>query len=147
MIDPSGSDPLAFWLSWIHPAVMVLALSLAAAAARTGLHLRRSRLGMERRRAGARARHLRLARAAVALVLLGAAGGAASMVWLRGRELLDTFHGYAGLAAAALFTTTAWLGHRLAQGHRASRGAHAGAGLLALLLAAAAAVGGFVLLP
>lgn len=147
MSDPTGSDPLAFWLAWIHPALMVLALSLAAGAARTGLHLRRSRLGFERRRAGARARHLRLARTAVALVLLGAAGGGASMVWLRGRELLDTFHGFAGLTAAALFALAAWLGRRLAGGHAPSRGPHAASALLALLAAAAAAVSGFVLLP
>ncbi len=147
MSDPTGSDPLAFWLAWLHPALMVLALGLAGMAARSGIHLRRSRLGLERRRPGARARHLRVARAAVALVLVGAAGGAASMVWLRGRELLDTFHGLAGLAAALLFATAGLFGRRLSRGHAASRGPHAGSALMALLAAAAAAVSGFVLLP
>jgi len=147
MSDPTGSDPLAFWLAWIHPALMVVALALAAGAAGTGLHLRRARLGLERHRRGARGRHLRLGRTAVALVLVGAAGGAASMVGLRGRELLDTFHGYAGLAAAALFAAAGWLGHGLARGRRGNRDLHAAAALLALLAAAAAAVSGFVLLP
>jgi hypothetical protein len=52
-----------------------------------------------------------------------------------------------GILAASLFAAAAWLGHQLARGRSQARDAHALLGGLAVLLAALAAVAGFVLLP
>lgn len=146
-MTPEPTDPLARALAWVHPAWMLASLALAAAALRAGLRLRRGRLAGARRPPELRRRHLRLARPAVAMLLVGFAAGPPSAVWLRGMQPFDTFHAYAGLLAAAFFAAAAWLGHRLAGGRTQARDAHALLGGIALLLAALAAVAGFALLP
>ncbi|MBW2269917.1 MAG: DUF4079 family protein [Deltaproteobacteria bacterium] len=126
---------------------MVCGLTLLARALRSGLALRRSRIGPVRRKPDMRQRHLRNARAAVAVLLIGAVGGPFSWVWLRGGELLGTFHGWVGLVVVALLVTTATLGQRLVRGASRAFDAHALAGSLVVLLAALAAMAGLVLLP
>ncbi len=125
---------------------MLLALSLAGLALQSGLRLRRLRRGGAAARAD-RARHLRLAKPAVALVLVGFAGGPLSMAFLRGREPFDTAHALAGTTAALLFAATALLGRRLERGRSRPHEAHALLAALATLAAGAAAITGFVLLP
>ena len=126
---------------------MVASLALAFAALRAGLALRRARLARRPPPREARRRHLRLAKPAVALLLVGFLLGPVSAVALRGWTPFETLHGLAGLAAAALFVAAALQGHRLEGGRVSARGAHALLGALALLVAAVAAVAGFVLLP
>lgn len=147
MTDPSAHDPLLRALAYLHPAWMLVALATAAWAARSGLRMRRARrLGTWRDR-GDRARHLRTAKLAVALVVLGAAGGPLSIVWLRGRAPFETAHALAGLVALALFVATAVLGRRLELGRGRPLDAHAMVAMLALLASGVAALTGFVLLP
>ena len=126
---------------------MVLGLTLLALALRSGLALRRSRLGADRRTREMRPRHLRFAKSAVAVLLVGAVAGALSWVWLRGGEVLETFHGWVAIVVVALVVTTATLGRRLELGTSRAFDAHALAGALLVLLAALAAMGGLILLP
>jgi Protein of unknown function (DUF4079) len=126
---------------------MLVSLALAAAALQSGLRMRRARLRAGPRRAGERQRHLRLAKTAVAMVMVGFAAGLGSAVWLRGFEPLASLHGWLALGAAALFAATAWLGHRLEHGALEWRELHARLAIAALLAAAAALGTGFVLLP
>ena len=146
-MTPEGHEALARGLAWAHPAWMLASLAAAAAALRVGLALRRARLASQRRPPELRRRHLRLARPAVAAILVGFAAGPPSAVYLRGFEAFDTFHSFVGVLTAGLFAAAAFLGHRLAQGRSQARDAHALLGGFAVLLAALAAVAGFVLLP
>ena len=126
---------------------MTAGLTLAALAFRAGIALRRSRLGPLRRTPEMRARHLRRAKAAVAVLLVGFVGGPVSWVWLRGGEPLGTFHGFVGLSVATLLAAAALAGHRIEKHGSRAYDVHAVLGGLAILLAAVAAVAGFVLLP
>ena len=146
-MTPALPEPLARMLAWVHPAWMLAWLAVALAALRAGLRLRRGRKAGARRPPELRRRHLRLARPAVAAVLVGFAAGPPSAVYLRGFEPFDTFHSFVGLLAAGLFAAAAVVGHRLSRGRSQARDAHALLGGFAVLLAALAAVAGFVLLP
>jgi hypothetical protein len=126
---------------------MVVSLGLVFAALRAGLVVRRSRAVRRPPPRGARERHLRMAKPAVACVLVGLFAGPASAVWLRGWDAFGTFHAWLGLAAAGGFAIAAIAGHRLEGGRQDARGAHALFAALGVLAAAIAAVAGFVLLP
>jgi hypothetical protein len=126
---------------------MALCLLLAATALRAGLSLRRARIARRPPPAGARRRHLRVAKPAVALICVGFAGGLISAVWLRGMTPLASFHGLLGVAALTLFLATWRQGARLERGDGQVRALHARLGAGALLLAVAAALAGFVILP
>ena len=126
---------------------MAAGLVLLFLALRSGLALRRTRTTAERRTPAMRPRHLRFAKPAVALLLVGFVAGPFSWVWLRGGEPLGTFHGFVGLAVAALLASAAWLGWRIETGASRAFDVHALLGGLAALLAALAAVAGFILLP
>ncbi len=146
-MTPEDPEALARALAWVHPAWMLASIAAAAAALRLGLRLRRARLGGARRPPELRRRHLRIARPAVAAILVGFTLGPISAVALRGFEPFDTFHAAVGLATASLFACAGWLGHRLARGRSQARDLHALLGGAAVLLAALAAVAGFALLP
>ncbi len=126
---------------------MVTSVGLAALALRAGLALRRSRLGLQPRTPGLRRAHLRIAKPAVVMILVGFAGGPVSAWWLRGWEPFGSFHLLVGMLAAGLFAAAAVFGRRIETGRSRAFDAHALLGGLALLLAALAAVAGFVLLP
>jgi hypothetical protein len=126
---------------------MVASLLLALAALRAGLALRRSRRGLAPRAPGLRRRHLRLAKPAVWLIAIGFVGGPLSIWLFRGREPFGTVHAWLGLVAAGLFGIAAGLGRSLERGRGRSPDVHALVGTVALLVAAVAAVAGFVLLP
>ena len=126
---------------------MALCLVLAATALRAGLSLRRARIARRPPPVGARRRHLRVAKPAVALICVGFAGGLVSAVWLRGMTPLASFHGLLGVAALTLFLATWRQGARLERGDARVRALHARLGAGALLLAVAAALAGFVILP
>jgi len=126
---------------------MVVALVLAALALRAGLALRRSRRGASPRPPALRRAHLRLAKPAVALALVGFAGGPLSAAFLRDWPPFGSLHAWLGLVAAGLFAGAGALGLRLEGGRSRSLDLHALLGGLALLAGALAAVAGFVLLP
>ena len=126
---------------------MVVSIVLCAAALRAGLSLRRARRFRTRRKPNARAAHLRLAKPAVAAVVIGFVAGPVSALTLRGWDPFQTFHSFVGIATAALFIATAVLGRRLERGTTRSFDAHALLGMLAMLAAMIAAVAGFVLMP
>jgi hypothetical protein len=138
---------LARWLSYLHPTWMLVSIGMAALALRAGLALRRSRRGARPRTPRMRAAHLRLAKPAVVLLLLGFLGGPISSVWLRGWDPFHTFHGVVGLVVVSCFAAAAGLGTRIERGHSRAFDAHALLGGLGVLLAALAAIAGFVLLP
>jgi hypothetical protein len=126
---------------------MIASVALALAALRVGLVLRRSRAARRAPPRGTRQRHLRLAKPAIALILIGFAAGPLSSVLLRGWSPFATFHGILGALVAALFAAAAVYGQRLEKRAASSRQAHALLGALAVLGAIVAAVAGFVLLP
>lgn len=129
---------------------MVGSLVLVVLALRLGLRLRQQRQGRavsDRPRGELLAAHVRLAKPAVALVLLGFALGPVSAVALRGWEPFSKFHGWLGLVAAGLFALAAFWGHALETGKSRKAGRHGVTAGLALLIAAVGAVAGFVLLP
>jgi hypothetical protein len=145
--DPTGHDPLAFYLAYLHPLWMLASLALAAATLRAGLALRRARRLGQRRSAAAYRRHLALAKPTLLCVTLGFAGGITSSVLLRGWGALSTAHGWIAVAALAAFLATGALGHRLEHGETRAVDWHARLAALAVLAAAAAIGTGFVLLP
>ncbi len=126
---------------------MAFSLALAVLTLRAGLALRRARRGRAARDPRLRVRHLRLAKPAVACVLVGFVGGLVSAVLLRGWTVFGSFHGGLGLAVVMLFAATAVLGRRIELGRARAFEAHAWLAALAVLGAALAAVAGFVLLP
>jgi len=145
--DPTGQDPLAFYLAYVHPAWMLGSLALAGAALRAGLALRRARRLGQRHSAEAYRRHLRLAKPALVLLAVGFCAGLASSVGLRGWSAFGTAHGAVACAALATFLATGTLGWRLERGISRAVEWHARLAALSVLLAAAALGTGFVLLP
>ena len=146
-MTPEDPDELLRALAWAHPTWMALSIGAAVLALRHGLRLRRARQAGRRRPPEWRRRHVQVARPAVAAMLVGFVAGPISAVAFRGFEPFDTFHGALGVVVAALFGAAAWLGHRIAHGRSHARDLHALFGGLGVLLAALAAVAGFVLLP
>ena len=145
--DPTGRDPLAFYLAYLHPLWMLASLALACVTLRAGLRLRRARRLGRPRSAADYQRHLRLAKPTLLCVVLGFAAGIASSVWLRGWNALGTSHGLVAVAALACFLGTGWLGWRMERGRSRAVEWHARLAALSLGLAAAALGTGFVLLP
>ena len=92
---------------------MAVSLALAVLALRAGLALRRARRGLGARRPGARRTHLRLAKPAIALLLVGLLAGPPSAVALRGWDPFETLHSWLGLLVAGLFAAAFVLGRRL----------------------------------
>lgn len=146
-VDPTGLDPVAFYLAYLHPLWMLGTLALAAATLRRGLALRRARRLGQRPSAAAYRRHLRLAKPTLALLVLGFAAGIVSALWLRGWQALETAHGLVACTALVAFLATGVLGRRLERGARRGIEWHARLAACAVLLAAAAIGTGLVLLP
>ena len=145
--DPTGHDPLAFYLAYLHPLWMLASLTLALATLRAGLALRRARRRGQRLSREAYQRHLRRAKPTLVLLGLGFAGGIASAVWLRGWDAFASAHGMIASAALAALLTTGTLGWRLEHGLGRAVEWHARFAALSVLLAAAALGTGLVLLP
>jgi hypothetical protein len=91
--------------------------------------------------------HLRYGKLAVVCIVIGAAGGLATMVFELDRGLISTAHGMSGVITAATFLAAARFGRELEGGQAQQRGPHAWTMFLAVLGAAATAVAGLVLLP
>jgi len=145
--DPTGRDPLAFYLAYLHPLWMLGSLALSLVTLRAGLALRRARRRGQKRTAEAYRRHLRIAKPTLVCVSLGFCFGLASSLWLRGWSALETVHGAIAVGALALFLATGALGHRLERGRSRAVEWHARLAALAVLFAAGAIGTGLVLLP
>jgi hypothetical protein len=126
---------------------MVVALVLCLLALRAGLSIRRARLAHRPPPRGARTMHLRTAKPGVLLLLVGFAIGPLTVAFLRNWTPMTTFHALLGGCAAVLFVGAALQGARLERGDRSARQVHAALAAGALLLAMAAAIAGFALLP
>jgi hypothetical protein len=134
-------------LAFVHPFWMATSLVMAIVTASLGLEIRRRRrrgrpVGGELRR-----RHLRFGKRTLILVGVGFLLGPASMVFLRGRDLLDSFHGVLGLVVLGLFSWTGWSGRALSRGNEDARDIHRIAAASSVAVAMVSAVAGFILLP
>ena len=134
------------WLAYLHPALMLLVLALGLVVLREGLRVRRARF---LRQPFDSRLHRRLARIFVALVVLGFGVGLASMGWLRGEPVFDSVHSIlvSGVLVSLLLAATLGLLLERRGGPRWIRTAHLTLGAGGLLLALAAAVAAFAILP
>lgn len=126
---------------------MVLVLACLALALKEGLSLRRNRKRGQARSARERRLHTAIAKFAVVCLLIGAAGGPLSAVWLRGWDAFATAHAWVALAVCGICIAAATLGLRLERGAVLDPELHGWLGLATILLSAAAFGTGFVLLP
>ncbi len=125
---------------------MTICLAALFYVMRIGFNMRRRRLEGQPPDPSLVQLHLRLAKPFVLFAVLGFVGGAASAVYLRDWGVLGTFHGVVGLVVVAVYSVTAFLGRQVERGEREPV-LHGFLGLVSTLLAALAAVAGFVLLP
>ncbi len=146
-MDPTGVDDTARWLAYVHPTWMVVSLTLALLALRAGLNMRWYRRERDRSARKWRKWHLRLAKPAVAMIAIGFVAGPLSMWWFRDRAPFGTAHALLGVVAAGFFLYAGYLGRRIEEKKSRAREMHARMGLIGILVGAAAAVAGFVLLP
>ena len=134
-------------LAFAHPAWMVAAIAVAIATARMGLEIRRRRAKGKPPGRELRDRHLRFGKRAIAMVVVGFAAGPPSMIYLRERAWLDSFHAVLGVIVLGLFLWTGWSGRALANGDSEARDVHRIAAAAAIASALASAIAGFTLLP
>jgi hypothetical protein len=133
------------WLAYLHPVAMLAVLGLGLVVLIEGLHIRRGRILSQRYD---NRRHRRFARVFLLLAGAGFAAGLASMAFLRGKPVFGSVHSVLTSAALVGFAAGGALGLRLEQNLRSGlRGVHAITASLGLLLALAAAVAGFAILP
>ncbi len=134
-------------LAFVHPVWMVTSLVMAILTARLGLEIRRRRMNGQPIGAELRRRHLRFGKRTLWMVGFGFLLGPASMVFLRDRELLGSFHGILGVIILGLFAWTGWSGRALERGNREARDVHRIAAASSIAVAMFSAVAGFILLP
>lgn len=141
---------LASWqrvLAFGHPTWMVASIAMAIATARLGLEIRRRRAKGQPPGRELRERHLRFGKIAIVMVVVGFTAGPPSMLYLRERAWLDSFHAVLGLIVLGLFVWTGWSGRALANGDHEARAVHRIAAGAAIATAMAASIAGFTLLP
>ncbi|MFO0598991.1 MAG: DUF4079 family protein [Myxococcaceae bacterium] len=134
-------------LSYAHPIAAALALLFAFVVFRDGLSQRKQRLRRTPAPEGSRARHVKWGPLAVVLIIAASLEGVVSAIVLREMEPLRSTHGWLGLACAALFALTWWLGRRLVKGAPGEAGRHGVIGVLLMFLAAIVALLGIPMLP
>ena len=134
-------------LAFAHPLWMVVAIALAIATARMGLEIRRRRAKGQPPGRALRERHLRFGKSSIAMVVVGFAVGPPSMLYLRERDVFDSFHAILGLIVLGLFLWTGWSGRSLASGKAEARDVHRIAAGASIASALASAIAGFTLLP
>lgn len=133
------------WLAYLHPIAMFAVLTLGLVALLEGLQIRQARV---LRRPYANRRHRRLARVFLLLAIAGFASGLASMALLRGKPVFESVHALLTSLALAGFLVGAVLGRKLERELDSNlRAPHAIVASAGLLLALAALVAGFAILP
>ena len=133
------------WLVYVHPVGMVAVIVLGLVVLREGLLLRQLRARGQRRSS---IRHRKLAKILLPLMLIGWAGGVASMVLIRNEEMFGSIHWPFGTSAIALLSVGGVIGLQLERGRWSDqRTAHAAFGALGMLLTLGAWVAGMSILP
>ena len=139
-------------LAYMHPVVQVLVLLMALATLRLGLALKNPRTGPRplAQWQGIYNRHTQLGLIFVGCLLGGYLLGLLSMPLFRQRPPFGSAHFFFGTLALVLFVTGGYAGWRLKQGterYADVRDIHGFLVYLALFVALAVAVMGFILLP
>ena len=139
-------------LAYVHPVVQVLVLLLAVATLRLGLALKNHRTGQRAlaQWEGIYNRHTQLGLIFVGCLIGGYLLGILSMPWFRERPPFRSPHFFFGTLALLLFVAGGYTGWRLKQGteHYADvRDIHGFLVYLALFIALAVTIMGFILLP
>ena len=139
-------------LAYVHPVVQVLVLLMAIATLRLGLALKNHRTGQLHlaQREGIYNRHTQLGLCFIICLSGGYLLGMLSMPWFRERPPFRSPHFFFGTLALLLFLGGAYTGWRLKQGterYADVRDIHGFLVYLALFIALAVAVMGFILLP
>ena len=139
-------------LAYIHPVVQVLVLLLAVATLRLGLALKNHRTGQRAlaQWEGIYHRHTQLGLIFVSCLIGGYLLGILSMPWFRERPPFRSPHFFFGTLALLLFVAGSYTGWRLKQGterYADVRDMHGFLVYLALFIALAVAIMGFILLP
>ena len=139
-------------LAYVHPVVQVLVLLMAIATLRLGLALKNHRTGQRHlaQREGIYNRHTQLGLCFIICLSGGYLLGMLSMPWFRERPPFRSPHFFFGTLALLLFLAGAYTGWRLKQGterYADVRDIHGFLVYLALFIALAVAVMGFILLP
>jgi hypothetical protein len=139
-------------LAYMHPLVQVLVLLMAFATLRLGLALKNHRTGQRAlaQWEGLYNRHTQLGLLFVSCLLGGYLLGILSMPWFRERPPFRSPHFFFGTLALLLFVAGGYTGWRLKQGterYADVRDIHGFLVYLALFIALAVAVMGFILLP
>ena len=140
------------FLAYIHPVVQVLVLLMALATLRLGLALKNHRTGQRTlaQWEGIYHRHTQLGLIFVSCLIGGYLLGILSMPWFRERPPFRSPHFFFGTLALLLFIAGGYTGWRLKQGterYADVRDIHGFLAYLALFIALAVAVMGFILLP
>ena len=139
-------------LAYVHPVVQVLVLLMALATLRLGLALKNHRTGQRHlaQWQGIYDRHTQLGLIFVGCLLGGYFLGVLSMPWLRQRPPLRSPHFFFGTLALLLFVGGSYAGWRLKKGterYADVRDIHGFLVYLAVFIALAVVVMGFILLP
>ena len=139
-------------LAYMHPVVQVLVLLMALATLRLGLALKNHRTGQRAlaQWEGLYNRHTQLGLLFVSCLIGGYLLGILSMPWFRERPPFRSPHFFFGTLALLLFVAGGYTGWRLKQGterYADVRDIHGFLVYLALFIALAVAVMGFILLP
>ena len=139
-------------LAYVHPVVQVLVLLTALATLRLGLALKNHRTGQRAlaQWEGIYHRHTQLGLIFVGCLIGGYVLGMLSMPWFRERPPFRSPHFFFGTLALLLFVAGGYTGWRLKQGtarYADVRDIHGFLVYLALFIALAVAIMGFILLP
>ena len=139
-------------LAYMHPVVQVLVLLMALATLRLGLALKNHRTGQRAlaQWEGLYNRHTQLGLLFISCLIGGYLLGILSMPWFRARPPFRSPHFFFGTLALLLFVAGGYTGWRLKQGterYADVRDIHGFLVYLALFIALAVAVMGFILLP
>ena len=139
-------------LAYVHPVVQVLVLLMAFATLRLGLALKNHRTGQRAlaQWEGIYNRHTQLGLIFVSCLIGGYVLGILSMPWFRERPPFRSPHFFFGTLALLLFVAGGYTGWRLKQGterYADVRDIHGFLVYLALFIALAVAIMGFILLP
>jgi hypothetical protein len=139
-------------LAYMHPVVQVLVLLMAVATLRLGLALKNHRTGQRTlaQWEGIYTRHTQLGLIFVSCLIGGYLLGILSMPWFRERPPFRSPHFFFGTLALLLFVAGGYTGWRLKQGterYTDVRDIHGFLVYLAMFIALAVAIMGFILLP
>lgn len=134
-------------LPYGHPLVGAVALLLAFLVFRDGFAQRKQRLRRVQAPEGSRKRHVKLGPWALLFMVAASFGGMGTAVFVRHFKLLNTFHGWLGLATTLVFVVLWRMGLQLVPQGGPKSNTHGLLGLLAVFAGGLTGVLGISLLP